>query len=142
MTINNMEHEDVKTRIRKRRRRLLTAKRKGVSMKMRRATIIGIVCMSLMMGGSYAVYGNDAKNGEPSYTVQSETYTVQSGHEAEYISVIVRSGDTLWGIASTYLDTSKDIRELVREIRILNGIDPGSIYPGQIIKVPVLGNNA
>ena len=129
MTIDYMNREDVNARKRKRRRRILAARRNAASMKIRRAVIIGIFCMAMMMAGCYAVYGDNA-------AAKGSINTAQSECETDYKSVVVRSGDTLWGIASVYSDPSKDIRVQIKEICTLNDVKPGNIYPGQIIKVP------
>jgi LysM repeat protein len=52
----------------------------------------------------------------------------------QYDYVIVKEGDTLWSIASTYSD-SKQIRQLIYEITKQNNIENASIYPGDIIKI-------
>ncbi len=51
--------------------------------------------------------------------------------------VVIASGDTLWEIASDYTDGSQDIRELIHQICRINEITADSIYPGQVILVPV-----
>lgn len=52
----------------------------------------------------------------------------------DYISV--KEGDTLWSIASKYTD-NKEIRQVIYEISQTNNIHNASIYPGDIIKVPL-----
>lgn len=52
----------------------------------------------------------------------------------DYIDV--KEGDTLWSIASDYSD-NKEIREVIFEISQTNHIQNASIYPGDIIKVPL-----
>ncbi|MGD9567883.1 MAG: LysM peptidoglycan-binding domain-containing protein [Sedimentibacter sp.] len=52
----------------------------------------------------------------------------------DYISV--KEGDTLWSIASDYAE-NKEIREVIYEISEANNIQNASIYPGDIIKVPL-----
>jgi nucleoid-associated protein YgaU len=52
-----------------------------------------------------------------------------------YTTYTVSQGDTLWGIASK-LYPGSHTGKAVYEIRKLNNIDdPGSIQPGQVIKV-------
>ena len=130
MTIDYNDHEHVRSRMRKRRRRLIAKRRNASAIKKRRSLIIGLVCVAVMMTGCYAVYGDDNTGGESSIASQSEP-------AIEYKSVIVRSGDTLWDIASKYSGPSKDVRNLVKEMCTLNDVNPGNIYPGQIIKVPI-----
>lgn len=51
--------------------------------------------------------------------------------------VLIGSGDTLWQIASEYVGESQDVRELIHQICKINGISADSIYPGQMIRIPV-----
>jgi nucleoid-associated protein YgaU len=50
-------------------------------------------------------------------------------------SVIVRSGDTLWSIA-TALQSDGDVRALVDEIQRLNGLEGAELVPGQVLELP------
>lgn len=55
-----------------------------------------------------------------------------------YNYITVEEGDTLWSIASNYVDKSNmEIRELVYVISNENSIYNASIYPGEVIKVPM-----
>ncbi|WP_021171106.1 Cell division suppressor protein YneA [Sporomusa ovata DSM 2662] len=55
-----------------------------------------------------------------------------------YDTVYVKSGDTVWQIASKYATPKDDVREIVFEIRRINKLDNNaSVYPGQALKVPV-----
>ena len=54
-----------------------------------------------------------------------------------YITVEVKSGDTLWQIAGEHKNKGKDIRKLVYEINTINALAGSSIYPGQLLKIPV-----
>ena len=47
----------------------------------------------------------------------------------------VKSGDTLWNIASEACPEDMDVREYIHEISKTNGIDDGSIRPGQTIEL-------
>ena len=53
-----------------------------------------------------------------------------------YIEVKVQTGDTLWDLAHTYGDQTKDVREVIYDICQANNISAGSIYPGQILRIP------
>ena len=55
----------------------------------------------------------------------------------KYITVEVKSGDTLWQIAGEHKNKGKDIRKLVYEINTINGLSNSSIHPGQLLKIPV-----
>ena len=51
--------------------------------------------------------------------------------------VTVSAGDTLWEIAGEYVRPGVDIRNIVHEICVLNGIKAGEIYPGQELLIPM-----
>jgi nucleoid-associated protein YgaU len=50
-------------------------------------------------------------------------------------SYVVRRGDTLWAIAHR-LRPGEDPRPLVDSLAAANGVDAGSLVPGQILIVP------
>lgn len=52
----------------------------------------------------------------------------------KYINV--QEGDTLWSLASNYMNDI-EIREAIYEISKLNNIHNASIYPGDIIAIPI-----
>jgi len=56
--------------------------------------------------------------------------------EIAYIEITVHEGDTLWNIAKPYYDGKSDYRKFIYEIRELNNLEQGVIYPGQIIIIP------
>ena len=51
--------------------------------------------------------------------------------------VLIGSGDTLWQIASEYAGESQHIRDVTHQICKITGISADSIYPGQMIRIPV-----
>ncbi len=51
---------------------------------------------------------------------------------------LVRSGDTLWSIAR-HLSPGEDPRPFVDALAEANGVDPGSLVPGQALVVPRSG---
>ena len=53
-----------------------------------------------------------------------------------YVTHTVRTGDTLWDIALEHADGG-DLRNLVHDIRSINGLDTSTIQPGQVLRVPV-----
>jgi hypothetical protein len=66
------------------------------------------------------------------------TFNAYSKDIPQFDMVTVQDGDTIWSIASNYADKSNtDIRELVFEISSENSIYNASIYPGDVIKVPM-----
>jgi len=55
-----------------------------------------------------------------------------------YGSISVKSGDTVWGIATKYVTDQEDIRELAQAIKEVNGLNNNvQIFPGQVLKVPL-----
>ncbi|HEU5112462.1 MAG TPA: LysM peptidoglycan-binding domain-containing protein [Acidimicrobiia bacterium] len=57
--------------------------------------------------------------------------------ESAPIRYVVESGDTLWGIATAHAGPDQDVRRLVADIARLSEVDPGSIFPGQVLLIPV-----
>lgn len=52
-------------------------------------------------------------------------------------TVTVQSGDTVWNIAARYQASQEDIRDVVRAIRTVNGLNVNSqIQVGQELKIP------
>jgi LysM repeat protein len=64
------------------------------------------------------------------------TPTVKSQSIVKYDKVTVCSGDTIWSIASEYIDESQDVRQLVYDIRELNNLTSAIIMPGQELLIP------
>jgi LysM repeat protein len=48
----------------------------------------------------------------------------------------VRSGDTLWEIATEHGPDDRDPRDVVEAIRRLNDMEGSIIHPGQVIAIP------
>ena len=51
---------------------------------------------------------------------------------------VVRPGDTLWSIAARF-EPSTDPRVVVDAITSANGVDPGTLVPGQQLSIPSVG---
>jgi|GEM_PF-1433684 len=58
----------------------------------------------------------------------------------DFREVVVRPGDTLWAIARNYGPAGVDIRQTVDWIRRNNQLSSATVYPGQVLKVPVVRN--
>ncbi len=69
--------------------------------------------------------------------VQMEASTANMHKE----QVIIHNGDTLWKIAGKYTLAGEDVREVIYRIEQENNLT-GQDYlqPGQVLKVPVRGN--
>lgn len=60
--------------------------------------------------------------------------------ESHVQQVIVKQGDTLWGIAESYLpvDHKDDIRDYIKMIMKHNGMSTSDLLAGDVIEVPLL----
>lgn len=63
--------------------------------------------------------------------------TAASSTVQEYMDVEIKSGDTLWNIAETYMPDNMDTRKAVYQICSLNDISADELYAGMTIQVPV-----
>ncbi|MGI6727787.1 MAG: cell division suppressor protein YneA [Anaerovoracaceae bacterium] len=61
---------------------------------------------------------------------------VDSLSNQEYTSVLIKNGDTLWGLAKIYGPNNLDTREVIYTICDINNISPNEIQPGQSILIP------
>lgn len=55
---------------------------------------------------------------------------------SKYITITVCTGDTLWAIASDYLNQNTDIREFIYNIRKVNKLQSAMLTPGQKLLIP------
>lgn len=68
--------------------------------------------------------------------VIAKEQSVTSEDETAHVEITVKEGDTLWNIAKPYYDGKSDYRKFIYEIRKLNDLEEGVIYPGQVIIIP------
>ena len=62
----------------------------------------------------------------------------KEGIQKEYISIMVKKGDTIWGlIKEARPDYSGNIQKVVHEVKQINGLSGSIIYPGQILEIPL-----
>jgi len=88
-----------------------------------RTMALGVLLVALVVAGAARLTGQPARAGDvPTRPVATQ-------------SVVVEQGDSLWLIAQRAAPES-DPRELVREIRELNGLRSNLIQPGQVLLVP------
>jgi nucleoid-associated protein YgaU len=59
------------------------------------------------------------------------------GPPSPSIEYVVAAGDTLWTIAARHSEPSDDIRRVIADIRETSGMDNSSIYPGQVLRIPL-----
>lgn len=55
----------------------------------------------------------------------------------QYVEVPVRSGDTLWEIATEHMPANIDTREAVYRLCKINGLSADDLTVGTVIKVPI-----
>ena len=61
----------------------------------------------------------------------------------EYLSVAVEPGQTVWQLASVAAGDDMDVRQVVNEILIDNGLTGSSdIRPGQVLRLPIAPGRA
>lgn len=60
---------------------------------------------------------------------------VQEPIQYEDTTVVVKEGDTLWGIAKDAVGEKVDVRQSIREIITENNLDGANIHPGMTLKV-------
>ncbi len=51
-------------------------------------------------------------------------------------AVVVERGDTLWSFAARVAEPGEDLRDVVREIQRLNGMDSAGLVAGELIQLP------
>jgi nucleoid-associated protein YgaU len=90
---------------------------------LRRAALVGAAAVALGIPAGRALGGPSVGGG------------AEGGTPAPLV-VVVRPGDTLWGIAEDLVGPTGDPRPLVDAIARANGVDPGEIRPGQVLEIP------
>lgn len=70
------------------------------------------------------------------YTVATMN-TTEAATINTYRQVIVESNDTLWTIADEYSDDSKDVRDVIEELKEINDLTSDELQVGDVIFVPV-----
>lgn len=64
------------------------------------------------------------------------------GNQPKIIGYTYDSGDTVWEMAQRCCPSEMDIRDVVREIEVLNGIENAKIYANVLYQVPIYENSA
>ena len=57
--------------------------------------------------------------------------------EPAYQVIVVSPGQTLWGIASEIAGPDEDVRDVIAQLEVLNGLDSVALQAGQELRVPV-----
>jgi nucleoid-associated protein YgaU len=74
-----------------------------------------------------------------SVVARADDADTPTGSAVSSITHVVRSGDTLWDIASGVAEPGSDVRNVVEDIKRANGLRDSLIHPGQVLVVPVGG---
>jgi nucleoid-associated protein YgaU len=110
-------------------------------MRRRRAALRSrIPALAVMIGLAAGLTGFALAGGANGFD-NALTYQADASEKPVYESVVVRSGDTIWGLAEAYGDDSRSIRSLVNEICAVNDVAAGDLYPGQVMRIPVASGN-
>ena len=56
----------------------------------------------------------------------------------EDTTVVVKEGDTLWGIAKDAVGEEVDVRDVIRHMILNNNLKDGVIHPGMTLKVKAI----
>ena len=100
-------------------------KRKKYKIVNKRRFFLSLFFMSLITIAIISLFINMDK-------VYSSTYN------EEYKTVIVKAGDTLWNIAREHMPDDYDVRKAVFEIREFNNMVTADLYPGDLVKIPLV----
>lgn len=68
----------------------------------------------------------------------NEVHGSNHGYGYEYSERKVMTGDTLWMIALDHMPDGYDVRKMIYEIKMINKMDKSNLYPGDIIKIPII----
>lgn len=87
------------------------------------AALILVMCASVLLGCNFA----DAHDSTAESSVEYRYYK----------SIEIHSGDTLWGIAETYMDDSRydSVNDYISEVKEINGLDSDDIQDSQYLTV-------
>ncbi len=86
--------------------------------------VVLLVALAVALGGSLAATRATAEG--PVNAPQVERY-------------VVSPGDSLWALASDVARPGQDLRDVVRDIELLNGMSSVALTAGQEILLPVTG---
>lgn len=130
-TYNEREYQKMRETDMQRAKRLLKRRmRRFVKQNAAKMLLIGLPLAGLLIG---LFIGIKAANYANATTINDY------GRHQAYSSYVVRSGDTVWDIASDLAALNpeyNDVRQYVYEIEKLNHLSSGTLKSGQVIIIP------
>ncbi len=73
-----------------------------------------------------------------SYGVSSAVNYASATNTPDTVLIFVQEGDTLWDIAREHSAGGRDIRRLVDEIKVYNGLENAVIRAGDKLEIPLI----
>lgn len=68
-------------------------------------------------------------------------HRIEAGEPLTIVTVQVEAGDSLWELAAAHDNNTMDLRKYIYLIQQYNNMDNCTIYPGQLIKLPIYSNS-
>jgi LysM repeat protein len=77
-----------------------------------------------------------SRHGDPPWSPGSVLAGTGVSEPVATEQVKVHSGQTLWGIAAASAPADADVRDVIIDIRELNGLETSAVFAGQQLTVP------
>lgn len=62
---------------------------------------------------------------------------VSAAEPPTFVTHTVRTGDTLWDLASVHAPQGSDLRDFVLDLKWVNDLESSALRPGQVLLIPV-----
>ncbi|HEY0118215.1 MAG TPA: LysM peptidoglycan-binding domain-containing protein [Cellulomonas sp.] len=106
------------------RARATTGRAPSLHLTRRGRLVVALLALVLLFGGTLAATRANAEG--PTSAPEVERY-------------VVAPGDTLWAVAAGLARPGEDLRDVVRDIEVLNGMSSATLIAGQQILLPAAG---